>query len=193
MKRTDALANRQRILDAAKQVFADQGMSADMKDIAERADLGVGTIYRNFPGKDDLLIELCRGMAGEVAGALSEGEDQADPIAGLRMGLTNVYEVARKYGWLLHAKMSQQLPPDVQKTFKPPFQDARYQAVIRLIDRAKESGQIRADVDPNVLMLLLFATIWPMTHAPFNAGRSGAEVASTVLELVLRGAANQAA
>lgn len=189
MKRSDARANRQRILDAAKQVFAEQGVTAEMKDIADRADLGIGTIYRNFPGKDELLIELCRELAGEIAAALSEGEDEDEPLAGIRVGMRNMYALAGNYGWLMHAKINQQLPPEVQKTLRPPHLDARYGAVLRMIGRAKEQGQIRVDVDSTVLMILLFSTIWPLLHNPAGTARSGEELAAAVIEIVLNGAA----
>lgn len=191
-RRADALANRGRILAAAKAVFAEQGMAADMKDIAERAGLGVGTIYRNFPGKDDLVIELCRGLAGESAAALLEGEDEDDPLEGIQVGLRNMYAVASEYGWLMHAKLNQLLPPEVQKHLRPPHLDARYQAVIRMIDRAKARGQVREEIDSQVLMTLLFATIWPLLHTPAGGGKAGPDLARVVIDIVLRGAGTRA-
>lgn len=188
-KRSDARANRQRILDVAKRVFAEQGVAAEMKDIADAAGLGIGTIYRNFPGKDDLLIELCRGLAGEIAAGLSEGEDEDDPLTGIRVGMRNMYAVAGNYGWLMHAKINQQLPPEVQKTLRPPHLDARYGAVLRMIARAKEVGQIRDDVDSTVLMTLLFSTIWPLLHNPSGEARPGEALAAAVIDIVLNGAA----
>lgn len=191
VKRSDARVNRLRILEAAKEVFAKRGIAAEVKDIAERAGLGIGTIYRNFPGKDDLLIEVVRGLAGEIAAALGEGEDMAEPLVGLRTGLVNVYGVANSYGWLMHAKINQQLPTAVQKTLKPPFQDARYGAVIRMIDRAKAEGSIRSEIDPNLLLVLMFATIGPLLHTPAGSGQAGDALASAVLDIVLNGVANR--
>ena len=189
MKRSDALANRQRILDAARTVFAAQGVSADIKLIADHAGLGVGTIYRNFPGKDDLLIELCRQLASEVAGALSEGEDERDPLTGIRVSVVNMFQVASGYGWLMHARFSQQLPPEVQKHLRPPSEDPRFQAVYRMMDRAKHAGQVRDDIDTRVLVVLLFSTIWPlMYHVPPGAERTPTDLANTVLDIVLHGA-----
>lgn len=191
VKRSDALANRQRILEAAKQVFAEQGIAAEIKDIADRAGLGVGTIYRNFPGKDDLLIEVVRGLAGDIAAALGEGEDEIDPIMGLRRSLVNVYGVAANYGWLLHAKINQQLPRGVQTTLKPPFEDARYQAVIRMVERARAQGLIRPEVDPNLILVLMFSTIGPLLHTPVGSGLAGEDLAAAVLDAVLNGVATR--
>src|SRR5689334_12369493 len=49
---------RQRILDAAAQVFAEQGLGATLADVASRAGVGVATVYRRFPNKDDLILAL---------------------------------------------------------------------------------------------------------------------------------------
>ena len=188
-KRSDALANRQRILDAARQVFAEQGVRADIKDIAETAGLGVGTIYRNFPGKDDLLIEVCRNLAGEVAAALSEGEDEENPLDGIRVSILNMYRVASDYGWVMHAKINQQLPPEVQKQLRPPHLDPRYHAVYRMMARASEQGLIRPGLDPRTVVILLFATIWPLLHHNDSDNpRTGEQLADMVIDVVFNGA-----
>ena len=56
--RRDAERNRQRILQAAAEVFAERGLSATMDDIAEHASVGVGTVYRRFPDKELLIDAL---------------------------------------------------------------------------------------------------------------------------------------
>jgi AcrR family transcriptional regulator len=58
--RADARRNRERILKAAKEVFAEKGIEAQMDDVAERAGVGVGTVYRHFANKDVLLGELVK-------------------------------------------------------------------------------------------------------------------------------------
>lgn len=77
--RADARRNRERILTAAVEVFSEQGVDAQIDDVARRADLGVGTIYRHFPTKDALVSELVRQkfrmFADNARSALSaEGE-----------------------------------------------------------------------------------------------------------------------
>ncbi len=60
--RSDAQANRARLVEAARAVFAERGLAAEMKEVAERAGLGIGTIYRNFAAKEQLVeavIESC--------------------------------------------------------------------------------------------------------------------------------------
>jgi AcrR family transcriptional regulator len=65
--RADARRNRERILAAARAVFADKGVDAQMDDVARRADVGVGTVYRHFPTKEALLNALTDELFAVVA------------------------------------------------------------------------------------------------------------------------------
>src|SRR5438552_8027398 len=56
--RSDARRNRQAVIAAAKELFADQGLDAQMPDVARTAKVGVGTVYRHFPTKDDLIAAM---------------------------------------------------------------------------------------------------------------------------------------
>lgn len=185
--RADAAANRERILHAAKAVFAEQGIETEVKDIAERAGLGVGTIYRNFPGKHDLLIEIMRGMMGEVSAALGEGEAEEDPIAGIQLALQRMYEVAERHGWLMEAKITGRLPEEVRASIPPPYQDRRFEALVRMLERARASGTVREDVDTPITVVLMFSTIYSLTYGPARGGRSTSELAATVIDQLLHG------
>jgi AcrR family transcriptional regulator len=65
--RADARRNREKVLAAARAVFADQGVDAQMDDVARRADVGVGTVYRHFPTKEALLNALSDEVFAVVA------------------------------------------------------------------------------------------------------------------------------
>ena len=65
--RADARRNREKILVAARAVFAEQGVDAQMDDVARRADVGVGTVYRHFPTKDALLNALSDELFAVIA------------------------------------------------------------------------------------------------------------------------------
>ena len=58
MLRADARRNREAVIAAAKKLFADQGLDAQMPDVAKAAKVGVGTVYRHFPTKEDLIAAL---------------------------------------------------------------------------------------------------------------------------------------
>jgi AcrR family transcriptional regulator len=65
--RADARRNREKVLAAARAVFAEQGVDAQMDDVARRADVGVGTVYRHFPTKEALLYALSDELFAVVA------------------------------------------------------------------------------------------------------------------------------
>jgi AcrR family transcriptional regulator len=76
--RADARRNRQRILKAARRVFADSGLNSQMDDVAKRAKVGVGTVYRHFPTKEALLDALVREHFEEIAAFAREALERED-------------------------------------------------------------------------------------------------------------------
>ena len=81
--RKDAERNRRRILDAAREVFAEHGLDAGLDHIARHAGLGVGTVYRRFPDKDKLIDALFEERIGSIAALAEEAAAHEDPWAGL--------------------------------------------------------------------------------------------------------------
>jgi AcrR family transcriptional regulator len=77
--RADARRNRQKVLAAARAVFADEGVDAQMDDVARRADVGVGTVYRHFPTKDALLKALTDELFDVIAAHAHEMLALDDP------------------------------------------------------------------------------------------------------------------
>src|SRR5215218_8125190 len=80
--RADARRNRERILKAARAVFSDQGIEAQIDDVAKRAKVGVGTVYRHFPTKEALLNALVRERFEEIAGYALEALERDDAWEG---------------------------------------------------------------------------------------------------------------
>src|SRR5438477_2292471 len=71
--RADARRNREAVIAAAKELFADQGLDAQMPDVARIARVGVGTVYRHFPTKDDLIAALVAERFERLAEKAREG------------------------------------------------------------------------------------------------------------------------
>ena len=80
--RADARRNHERVLKAARAVFADQGADAQIDDIAKRAKVGVGTVYRHFPTQEALRDALVRERFEEIAGYAREALEREDPWEG---------------------------------------------------------------------------------------------------------------
>ncbi len=81
--RADAERNRRRILEAAKEVFAEHGLSAGLDQIAEHAGVGVGTVYRRFPDKDELIDELFEEELDKFVAIAEECAAMEDAWTGL--------------------------------------------------------------------------------------------------------------
>jgi AcrR family transcriptional regulator len=143
--RSDARRNRERIVEAARAAFAEQGPDAQIDDIARRAEVGVGTVYRHFPTKDALIAELIRlkltALRDRARRKLAEG---GDPGAAFRSFLREQAAVIAK-----DAALQQMLWAETAEAMVPvaPLYDEVNEAVGELIARAKESGAIRADLE----------------------------------------------
>src|ERR1700729_1900607 len=85
--RADAKRNRERILEVAKQVFTRRGAEASMDEIARRARIGPGTLYRHFPSRDDLLAAVYISEVEKLAEAQRKFSAELPPIEALRAWL----------------------------------------------------------------------------------------------------------
>src|ERR1700733_5990108 len=81
--RKDAERNRQRILDAARELFAEQGLGVTLNDVAHHAGVGVGTVYRRFPEKAHLVEELFEQQIAQLVALVEEALADPDPWRGL--------------------------------------------------------------------------------------------------------------
>jgi AcrR family transcriptional regulator len=91
--RRDAERNRQRILEAAHGVFAERGLAATLDDVAAAAGVGVGTVYRRFPNKDDLIEALFEARIAQVVEIARRAAEIADPWDAFETFLTEAATV----------------------------------------------------------------------------------------------------
>src|ERR1700723_593483 len=82
--RTDALRNRERILEVAKEAFTSHGADASLEEIAKQAGVGAGTLYRHFPTRDALIETVYRSEVEKLAAAASGFLAAMSPIESLR-------------------------------------------------------------------------------------------------------------
>jgi AcrR family transcriptional regulator len=141
--RADARRNRERVLTAAREVFGEQGRDAQMDDVAGRADVGVGTVYRHFPTKDALLNALTDELFDVVAAHAREMLELDDAWEAFRRAMWFGAEKTagdRAFSEIMAA--SSYLPPRTS----PGKEDLRV-TVGELMRRAKAAGQMRPDVE----------------------------------------------
>jgi AcrR family transcriptional regulator len=187
-KRSDALANKARVIAAATQVFAEKGVAAEMKEIAERAGVGIGTIYRIFPTKDDLLRAIISDAMSQMRAGVRAAEELDDPLLGLRDALAKLIDGIEQYGWLADAIFSGQVSAATGEDVRPRHDDPDQQGFQRLIRRAIERGDLRADLDVDLAVAFLTGTLSPWLLPHLRGSRTSAEMADAVLDAFLRGA-----
>jgi len=190
-ERADARANRARLVEAARVVFSERGLAAEMKEIAERAGVGIGTIYRNFPSKEDLVVAIMRDALTAATAKARVAEAMDDPIDGLRALLASAFAVIQRHGWLVEAMLGGQFVPSPQMGVELEHHEflGRFE---RLIQRAVDRGCLRTDLDVPVAAAMLAGTTAPWNHLGLLAGRTPEQAADAVMTSFLRGAAPDA-
>ncbi|HYB24404.1 MAG TPA: helix-turn-helix domain-containing protein, partial [Solirubrobacteraceae bacterium] len=140
--RKDAERNRQRILDAAAELFAQRGLGVTLNDIAHHADVGVGTVYRRFPDKEQLIDALFEERVEEMLTLAEQSLQDPDPWHGLVSFLERLLEhQARDQG------LKQLLLGTPQGCARVGgVRDRMLPVVTALVTRARDAGQLRADV-----------------------------------------------
>src|SRR5437870_11403927 len=91
--RKDAKLNRRKILDAARELFAERGLGVTLNDLAHHAGVGVGTVYRRFPDKAQLIDGLFEQRLEEFAELMNAALDDADPWPGFAGFLERALEL----------------------------------------------------------------------------------------------------
>jgi AcrR family transcriptional regulator len=149
-KRADARRNEQTLLDAAAAVFVTSGVEAPVRDIAARAGVGTGTIYRHFPTRADLIIAVYRHQVeacAEAGPALLA--TSATPHAALGRWINLFVDfLVTKHG-LAAVLQSDNAGFDTLHTY---FLDRLVPVCTQLLDAAADSGEIRSDLEAYELM-----------------------------------------
>jgi AcrR family transcriptional regulator len=146
--RADARRNRERILKAARTVFADQGADAQIDDVARRAKVGVGTVYRHFPTKDALLDALVRERFDQIAGYAEEALGREDAWEAFRDLIWRSAELnAHDRGFCDAIAFQDQTAVVVQCGLMPRLEE--------LMARARAQGAMRADATTDDVGLVM--------------------------------------
>jgi AcrR family transcriptional regulator len=150
-KRADARRNEQTLLDAAAAAFVASGVDVPVRDIAAKAGVGVGTIYRHFPTRADLIVAVYRHQVEACAAAgpalLANSSTPHDALA--RWIDLFVDFLVTKHG------LAEALQSDAAafQTLHAYFLDRLVPVCSQLLDAAAQAGEIRPDIDAFELML----------------------------------------
>ncbi len=141
-QRADARRNRERILSAAKVIFAEHGIGAQMDDVARAAGVGVGTVYRHFPTKDALMGRLIDQRSDAIIAIEREALQIADPWEAFA---TMIRAGAQMMADDAHMRQALLRFPDSAWEHAEPRNTTVDELADRIITRAQAAGVLRAD------------------------------------------------
>jgi AcrR family transcriptional regulator len=161
--RADARRNRERILQGARDVFARDGVDAQMDDVARHAGVGVGTVYRHFSTKDALMVELVRQKFRQLAATASQVLDhEGEPFSVFADMLRRTAEVCARDAAMQHALTGLGEHIWIQAQ---PEQEALDAISAELMARAQRAGTMRLDVGPLDIAMLMSGVSSTMAHS----------------------------
>jgi AcrR family transcriptional regulator len=177
--RADAARNRERVLEAAREVFAEHGVEAPIDDVARRAGVGVGTVYRHFPAKENLFEAILVDGISRMASSAREAAEADDPgraffdflellaqSGGENMALVDALDES---GYdIKHASLSHKQELEA--------------AFAQLLRRAQEAGAVRSDVTLSDVL-----TLCGSTCRAAGAGDGGRERSRRLVAIVADG------
>jgi AcrR family transcriptional regulator len=155
--RADAKKNYDRLLAVGRDVVTEHGAEASLRDVARRAGVGLGTLYRHFPTREALLEALLRAHVDELAAQAAERETSGPPEAALVSWLHDCVALTHKYRGvapLLTAAME-----DTESALYGSCV-ALHDAGERALERAQAAGLARPDIDGTDLFALIAALAW---------------------------------
>jgi AcrR family transcriptional regulator len=170
--RADGQRNRERLIEAAKAAFAEVGADVSLDEIARRAGVGIGTLYRHFPTRDAIVAAVYRrevqqlaGSAARLLGAMSPGEALHQWMRLFVDYIATKKVIAQALSSIVGGTTDLYAASGVQIT----------DAMTLLVTRAAAAGDIRADIDPGDLLRAL---------AGFTYGASGPGWQASALRLI---------
>jgi AcrR family transcriptional regulator len=149
--RADAARNRRLLLTTAAEEFDERGLNVSVADIARRAGVGKGTVFRHFATKDDLVAAIVLDRIGALTEAGEQQLDAPDPGAALLEFLTAVTRELQHYD-LAFLQRAGALDTEMGRA-----QERLFRHIHVLVDRAREHGALRADVTGADVVALMCA------------------------------------
>lgn len=164
--RADARRSRENLLEAARDAFAEQGTEVSLREVARRAGVGIGTLYRHFPTRE-ALIEACLSHGLKALSSQAEDLLDSDP-AGKALD-------AWLFAFITGSTRYQGLPASLLAAMRDPASQLHHScqamrtAAERLLTRAQQAGEVRGDLTIDELLALTAGIAWVGHQAPESA------------------------
>ncbi len=176
--RSDALANQRKIVEAATRLMAEQGLEAELTDIAHEAGVGVGTVYRCVGNRDQVIETIVRGMVAETAASFEEAEAGDGSVANLTALVERLHQTVRTYGWVHAALIGGRVRAELRSEMRAVDPGRRFE---RLYERAQAGGGLRDDIEANVATALILGSLAPWSAMALKARGDARAAAAAVL------------
>jgi AcrR family transcriptional regulator len=151
--RADAERNRRRVVEAAGAIFAESGLNAPLEDIAERAGVGIATLYRRFPTREELIAATYEAKMAEYAEAVEEALKVPDAWAGFSRCVERMCAMqAENRGFTSVLTMTLPISAEARA-----LRDRAKHGLNALVQRAQEEGSLRDDFVTEDIPLVLMA------------------------------------
>jgi AcrR family transcriptional regulator len=177
--RADARRNREQVLEAAESAFAERGLKAPIEEVARRAGVGVGTVCRHFPTKQDLLDAVVRRLLEPLVRHAHDALDEDDAAAAFRDFVLALSDVQAR-----HLALAEHMANEIDGSpeTEPLIAELR-DAVNRLLVRAQAAGSIRDDIGPADVSMLFSG----VAHATSLVGEHQAQLRQRYVAIILDG------
>lgn len=182
--RADSLRNRETLLKAATEIFSAGGPPANLEAVAKRAGVGIGTLYRHFPSREDLFEAVYRHEVDLLSDLATSLIDEPNAFGALRQWFqANIKLVATKKGMMQTLQLAVYGNAELKA-----YSFARMvEAVDQLMQRAIAQGTMRADISADDLLRTLIGIFYAQTEEDWQAK------ALKLLDIFLDGLSNRAA
>ena len=177
--RADALRNRERILEVARMAFARDGAEPTLDEIARRADVGPGTLYRHFPTRDVLIEAIYRSEVEKLTAAGGRFAGTMAPIEALRSWMFLFIDHVATKKLILRAMDT--VPGGSVRLMEGAHGDI-HGAFLALVRRAIDSGDLRAEINPDDFVRALIGVFYTTAMPGWEAS------ARRIVDLLLAGA-----
>jgi AcrR family transcriptional regulator len=152
--RSDAARNRERLVSAARELFASAGVDVPARTVASHAGLGVGTLYRHFPAREDLVDAVLEEAFEELISIAEAALAEPDPWRGFARFVEEALDLHARNRGLKDVVATQRHGRERVEALRRRIRPL----VARLVARAQEDGALRADFTPQDVSLLFWAS-----------------------------------